>query len=398
MSSVFILGSVRTPIGKMGGALSKVSTVELGSIVIKEALRRSGIPAPEVDHVYLGCVLQAGLGQNVARQAAVKAGLSYETTAETLNAVCGSGLDAVNSAARLILSGEADVVIAGGTENMSEAPFLLTEGRFGYRMGSPMRNTPLVDSMVKDALWDAFNDCHMGVTAENVAKAYGITREELDAFSAMSQQKAEQAIAEGRFREEIVPVVIPGKKGDVTVDSDEGPRPGTTVENLAKLKPAFLKDGLVTAGNSSGINDGAAAVVLVSERKVKELGLTPEAEWFGGQMAGVDPELMGIGPVASTRKLFEKLAISMDNVDLVEANEAFAAQSIAVQRELGIPAEKLNVNGGAIALGHPVGASGCRILVTLIHALRQRGLKTGLATLCVGGGMGVSTLISSRTE
>lgn len=394
MSSVYLLGSVRTAIGKMGGALSGVSAAELGAAVIQEALKRAQVPAEKVDHVYLGSVLQAGLGQNVARQAALKAGLPFGVTAETLNAVCGSGLDAVNAAARMILAGDADVVVAGGTENMSSAPFLLKDARFGYRMGSPMKSTPLVDSMVCDALWDAFNDCHMGVTAENVAKRYGITREELDAFAARSQQKCEKAIADGRFREEIVPVEIRGRKGEITVvDRDEGPRPDTTAEGLAHLKPAFLPDGIVTAGNSSGINDGAAAVVLVSEEKVKEWGLAPEAKWVGGAMAGVDPAVMGIGPVASTEKLFRRLGLSMSDIDLIEANEAFAAQSIAVQKLLRIPEEKLNVNGGAIALGHPVGASGCRILVTLLHAMKAQNAHRGLATLCVGGGMGVSTVV-----
>ncbi len=391
MQKVFIMGSCRTPIGKMGGALSSISAVDLGSIVISETLKRSGIPADAVDHVYMGCVLQSALGQNVARQAAIKAGLPYSTTAETLNIVCGSGLDAVNSAARLITSGDADVVIAGGTESMSNAPFALQQARFGYRMGSPMMNTPLIDTMVNDGLWDAINNYHMGITAENVAEKWNISREELDAFSAASQYKAASAIADGRFKDEIVPVVIKGKKGDTVVDTDEGPRPGTTVEALAKLRPAFKPDGIVTAGNSSGINDGAAAVVLVSEEKVRELGLIPQAEWVGGALGGVDPAIMGIGPVESTRKLLKKLDMSISDIDLVEANEAFAAQSIAVRRELEIPDEKLNINGGAIALGHPVGASGCRILVTLIHAMKAG--QTGLATLCIGGGMGCSTII-----
>lgn len=395
MRKVFILGACRTPIGKMGGALASVSVVELGSIAIKEALNRAKVPEEKVDHIYMGCVLQAALGQNVARQAAIKAGLPYTTTAETLNIVCGSGLDAVNSAARLIQSEDADIVVAGGMESMSKAPFALPNARFGYRMGSPMMNTPFVDTMVNDGLWDAINNYHMGVTAENVVEKWGITREELDAFAVTSQDKASAAIAEGRFKDEIVPVVIKGRKGDTVVDTDEGPRPGTTVEALAKLKPAFKPDGIVTAGNSSGINDGAAAVVLVSEEKVRELGLVPQAEWIGGALGGVNPAIMGIGPVESTKKLFKKLNMTMDDIDLIEANEAFAAQSIAVKRELGIPDDKLNVNGGAIALGHPVGASGCRILVTLIHAMKQKDAKTGLATLCIGGGMGCSTLIKN---
>lgn len=393
MRKVFIMGACRTPIGKMGGALSSLSAVDLGALVISEALRRSGIQAETVDHVYLGCVIQAGLGQNVARQAAIKAGLPYSATAETLNIVCGSGLSAVNSAARLIRSGEADIVIAGGTESMSKAPFALKDARFGYRMGSPMMNTPLVDTMVNDALWDAINDYHMGITAENVVEKYNITRRELDEFSAASQEKAAAAIAAGRFKDEIVPVVIKGKKNNTVIDTDEGPRPGTTVEALARLKPVFKPDGIVTAGNSSGINDGAAAVILVSEDKVREMGLRPQAEWIGGTLGGVDPAIMGIGPVASTRKLLEKLNMTIDEIDLIEGNEAFAAQSIAVKRDLGILDHKLNVNGGAIALGHPVGASGCRILVTLIHAMKQRKAETGLAMLCIGGGMGCSTII-----
>ena len=394
MTKVFILGACRTPIGKMGGAMASLTAVDLGSIVIKEALNRSKVPAEQVDHVYMGNVLQAGSGQNVARQAAIKAGLLYSTTAENLNIVCGSGLDAVNSAARLIQAGDADIVIAGGTESMSNAPFALKQARFGYRMGSPMINTPLVDTMVNDGLWDAINDYHMGIIAENVAEKYGLTREELDQFAVESQDKASAAIADGKFNDEIVPVVIKGRKSNTVVDTDEGPKPGTTVEGLSKLKPAFKPDGIVTAGNSSGINDGAAAVVLVSEDKVKGLGLEPQAEWIGGALGGVDPAIMGIGPVESTRKLLKKLDITIDDIDLIEANEAFAAQSIAVKRELGIQEEKLNVNGGAIALGHPVGASGCRILVTLIHTIKEKNVKTGLVTLCIGGGMGCSTIIS----
>ena len=396
MQKVFIMGACRTPIGKMGGVLSSLSAVDLGALVIGESLKRSGISMDQVDHVYMGCVIQAGLGQNVARQAAIKAGLPFSTTAETLNVVCGSGLDAVNSAARLIRSGDADIVIAGGTESMSRAPFALKGARFGYRMGSPMMNTPLVDTMVNDALWDAINDYHMGITAENVAEEWGISREELDAFSVVSQDKAASAIANGRFKDEIVPVVIKGRKGDTVVDTDEGPRPGTTVEALSILKSAFKPDGIVTAGNSSGINDGAAAVTLVSEDKVKELGLSPQAEWIGGTLGGVDPTIMGVGPVESTRKLLVKLGLTIEDIDLVEGNEAFAAQSIAVKRELNIPDEKLNINGGAIALGHPVGASGCRILVTLIHAMKQKNAAMGLAMLCIGGGMGCSAVIRNN--
>ncbi len=393
MKKVFILGACRTPIGRMGGALSSLSAVDLGAIVIKESVKRSGIPINSVDHVYMGCVIQAGLGQNVARQAAIKAGLSVTTTAQTVNIVCGSGLDSVNSAARMIACGDADVVIAGGMESMSNAPFAIMNGRYGYKMGSPMLNTPLVDTMVNDALWDAVNNYHMGITAENVAEKYGLTREELDSFAVDSQNKAAMAIAEGRFKEEIVPVTIKGRKGDTVVDTDEGPRPGTTVETLRKLKPAFKPDGIVTAGNSSGINDGAAAVVLVTEDKIKELGLKPQAEWINGALGGVSPAIMGLGPVESTKKLLKRLDMSIENIDLIEGNEAFSAQSIAVKRELNIPDSKLNINGGAIALGHPVGASGCRILVTLIYAMIQKCKNTGLAMLCIGGGMGCSTII-----
>ena len=393
MGRIFIMGTCRTPIGKMGGSLSSLSASELGSCVIKEALKRASIPAEQVDHVLMGCVLQAGLGQNVARQASLQAGLPVTTTAETINIVCGSGLDAVNSAARMIQVGDADIVIAGGMESMSNAPFAVMNARYGYKMGSPMINTPLVDTMVNDGLWEAMNNYHMGITAENVAEQWGISRRELDAFSAESQRKTCKAIESGRFKEEIVPVIIKGRKGDTVVDTDEGPRPDTTVEGLAKLKPAFKPDGIVTAGNSSGINDGAAALVLVSEKKAEELGLHPEAEWLGGALGGVDPSVMGVGPVASTQKLLKKLELTIDDFDLIEANEAFAAQSVAVKRDLNIPEEKLNVNGGAIALGHPIGASGCRILVTLIHAMKARNSKTGLATLCIGGGMGCSTAV-----
>ena len=393
MNKVYIVSACRTPIGKMGGTLSSVTAVDLGSIVIKEALQRSKVPAEQVDHVYMGCVIQAALGQNVARQSALKAGLPFSATAETLNVVCGSGLDAVNSAARMIQTGEADVVVAGGMESMSNAPFALKQARFGYRMGSPMMSTPLVDTMVNDALWDAVNDYHMGITAENVAEKWGLTRTDLDEFAVASQAKAVAAQKAGAFKDEIVPVVIKGRKGGTVVDTDEGPRPGTTVEGLAKLKPAFKPDGIVTAGNASGINDGAAAVVLVSEEKLKELGSEPMAEWVGGALGGVDPAIMGVGPVKSTKKLLGRLGLTINDMGLIEANEAFAAQSLAVKKELGIPDDKLNINGGAIALGHPVGASGCRILVTLLYAMKHKGVNTGLATLCIGGGMGCSTIV-----
>lgn len=393
MEKVFISGACRTPIGKMGGALSSKSAVELGAVVISEAVKRAGITADMVDHVFMGCVIQAGLGQNVARQASIKAGLPVKTTAETVNAVCGSGLDCVNLAANMIRCGDADIVVAGGMESMSNAPFAAMQARFGYRMGYPTKSSELVDTMVNDALWDAFNNVHMGITAENIVRQWNLTREELDKFSLASQQKAEKAIQNGAFRSEIVPVPVKQKKETILVDSDEGPRKGMTMDALAMLKPAFDPNGAVTAGNASGINDGAAAVVLLSERKCIELGLVPQAEWLGGALGGVDPAIMGIGPVVSTQKLLKKLNLSIDDVDIIEGNEAFAAQSVVVQRELNIPPEKLNVNGGAIALGHPVGASGCRILVTLIHAMKAREAETGLAMLCIGGGMGCSTMI-----
>ena len=386
---VVLAGACRTAIGKMGGALSNTPAPELGAIVIKEALNRAGVAPEAVDQVLMGCVIQAGQGQNVARQASIKAGLPIEVPAVTLNVVCGSGLNCVNTAAAMIMAGEADIVVAGGMENMSMAPYALKNARYGYRMG----NAPMVDTMVNDALWDAFNDYHMGITAENVCEKYGITREELDEFSANSQQKAEKAIADGKFKDEIVPVPVKVKKETVMFDTDEGPRPGTTAESLARLKPAFKKDGIVTAGNASGINDGAAAIVVMSEEKAKELGVTPMATWVAGALGGVDPSIMGVGPVASTKKVLAKTGMSIDDFDLIEANEAFAAQSIAVGRDLGFNTDKLNVNGGAIALGHPVGASGCRILVTLLHEMQKRDAKTGLATLCIGGGMGCSAIV-----
>lgn len=389
MKKIVLAGACRTAIGTMGGALSTVPAAELGSIVIKEALNRAGVPAEQVDHVYMGCVIQAGLGQNVARQAALKAGLPVTTPAVTVNVVCGSGLNCVNMAAQMIEAGDADIVVAGGTESMSLAPYAMMKGRYGYRMG----NATLVDTMVNDALWDAFNNYHMGITAENVAEQWGLTREMLDEFAACSQQKCEKAVAEGKFKDEIVPVEVKGKKGSVIVDTDEGPRPGTTAETLARLKPAFKKDGIVTAGNASGINDGAAAIVVMSEEKAKELGVKPMATWIGGALGGVDPSIMGVGPVAAVNKLMKKLNMKVSDMDLIEANEAFAAQSLAVGHDLGFEMDKLNVNGGAIALGHPVGASGCRILVTLLHEMQRRDAKTGLATLCIGGGMGCATVV-----
>lgn len=389
MEKVFIAGACRTPIGKFGGTLSSVAAVDLGAIVIKEALKRAAITEDAVDHVYMGCVIQAGLGQNVARQAAIKAGLPVATTAETINVVCGSGLDAVNNAARMIQTGDAEIVVAGGMESMSNAPYVLKQARFGYRMG----NAPVVDSMVNDALWDSFNDYHMGITAENVCEQWKLTREELDAYAVDSQEKAIHAIKNGCFKEEIVPVTIKKKKETIVFDTDEAPRSDTTLESLSKLRPAFKANGMVTAGNSSGINDGAAAVVLISERKAKELGISPMAEWVGGILGGIDPSVMGVAPVVSTQKLLKKINMKIEDVDLVEANEAFAAQAIVVAKELNIPSDRININGGAIALGHPVGASGCRILVTLLYEMKAKKAETGLATLCIGGGMGCSTLV-----
>lgn len=386
---IVLAGACRTAIGTMGGTLSTTPAAELGAIVIKEALNRAGVAPEAVDQVYMGCVIQAGLGQNVARQASIKAGLPIEVPAVTMNVVCGSGLNCVNQAAQMILAGDADIVVAGGMENMSLAPYTVPQGRYGYRMG----NATMVDTMVNDALTDAFNQYHMGITAENICEKWGLTREELDEFAANSQQKTVAAQEAGKFDDEIVPVEVKKKKETIVFNKDEGPRPGTTKESIAKLRPAFKKDGIVTAANSSGINDGAAAVVVMSEEKAKELGVKPMATWVAGALAGVDPTIMGIGPVAATRKVMAKTGMNIDDFDLIEANEAFAAQSIAVGRDLGINLDKLNVNGGAIALGHPVGASGCRILVTLLHEMVKRDAKKGLATLCIGGGMGCATIV-----
>ena len=386
---IVLAGACRTAIGTMGGTLSTTSSQELGAAVIRDALGRTGIKPEQVDFVYMGCVLQAGLGQNVARQASLKAGIPVEIPAVTINVVCGSGLDSVNLAAQMIQCGDADIVVAGGTENMSLAPYLLKNARYGYRMN----NGQLIDSMVNDALWDAFHDYHMGITAENVAERWGLTREELDRFAVHSQQKACDAIKTGRFKNEIVPVEIKKKKETIVFDVDEGPRPGTTVEGIARLRPAFKPDGVVTEANASSINDGAAAVVVMSEEKAKELGVKPMAAWVAGALAGIAPEIMGVGPVAATKKVMDKTGLSVDAFDLIEANEAFAAQSLAVARDLSFDMRKVNVNGGAIALGHPVGASGCRILVTLLHEMEKRGAKRGLATLCIGGGMGCATVV-----
>ncbi|MDR2947101.1 MAG: acetyl-CoA C-acetyltransferase [Candidatus Adiutrix sp.] len=388
-NNIVIVGACRTAIGKFGGALAETPVEELGAVVIKEALRRAGLAADQADEVVMGCVLQAARGQNVARQAALRAGLPVETPAETLNIVCGSGLQSVSLAASLIQSGQAEIVVAGGMENMSAAPYLLDKARYGYRLGDGQ----LIDSVTHDALSDAFNEYHMGITAENVAEKYGLSRQMQDDFAVWSQQKCEKAQSEGKFKDEIAPVPIKRKKETVAFDQDEYPRPGATLESIAGLKPAFKKDGTVTAANASGINDGAAAVVLMSEAKAKENGLKPLARWLGGATAGVDPAVMGIGPAASTRKLLERLNVTLEQIDLIEANEAFAAQALAVGKLLGWDDRKVNVNGGAIALGHPVGASGCRILVTLLYEMRRRQAAKGLATLCVGGGMGVSALV-----
>ena len=387
---VVLAGACRTAIGKMGGALSNTPAADLGAIVIKEALNRAGVKPEQVDEVLMGCVIQAAQGQNVARQASIKAGLPIEVPAVTLNVVCGSGLNCVNQAAAMIKAGQADIVVAGGMENMSMAPYAMTKARFGYRMN----NATIIDTMVNDALTDAFNHYHMMITAENICDRWHLTREELDEFSANSQQKAEKAMAEHKFDDEIVPVPVKVKKQIVEFKVDEGPRPGTTVETLAKLRCCSGKEGgMVTAGNASGINDGAAAIVVMSEEKAKELGVTPMATWVQGALAGVEPEVMGIGPVAATRKVMERTGLTVDDMDLIEANEAFAAQSVAVARDLGFDMSKVNVNGGAVALGHPVGASGCRILVTLLHEMQKRDAKKGLATLCIGGGMGCATIV-----
>ena len=386
---VVLAGACRTAIGVMGGQFANTSAVELGTIVIKEALKRAGVSPDQVDEVYMGNVIQAGNGQNPARQAAVYAGIPNEVPATTINVLCGSGLHCVNLAAKLIAAGDADIIVAGGMENMTMAPYMLRNGRYGYRMG----NATIEDAMIKDGLTDAFHNYHMGITAENICEQWGLTREELDEFAAWSQNKCEKAMAEGKFKDEIVPVEVKKKKETILVDTDEGPRKGITKEGLAKLRPAFKKDGMVTAGNASGINDGAAALIVMSEEKAIELGVTPMATWIGGELAGCDPAIMGIGPVYSTRKVMKKLGMEIGDFDLIEANEAFAAQSVAVGKDLGFDLSKLNVNGGAIALGHPVGCSGARILVSLLYEMQKEDVHTGLATLCVGGGMGCSAVV-----
>ncbi len=389
MKEVVIISAVRTPIGSFNGTLSSVSAVELGAIVVKEAIKRAGIRPDQVDQTILGCILQAGLGQGVARQAAVKAGIPVEKPAYTINIICGSGLKTVQLAAQAIMTGESDIVVAGGTENMTASPYVLQQARNGYKMG----NGQLIDTMINDALSDAFNNYHMGMTAENLAEKYSLTREDQDIFSAGSQNKTEAAIKTGKFVDEIVPVVISSRKGDIIFDTDEFPKAGVTVEGLGKLRPAFKKDGTVTAGNASGINDGAAALVIMSADKAKELGLTPLAKIVSFATEGVDPSIMGIGPVPAVKKALSRANLEIKGIDLIEANEAFAAQSLAVAKELNFDMEKVNVNGGAIALGHPVGSSGARILVTLLHEMKRRDAKTGLATLCIGGGMGTALIV-----
>ena len=390
MRNVAIISATRTAIGKFGGSLKDFTPGQLGSVVLKDALKRAGIGAGDVDEVIMGNVLSAGHGQNVARQAAIGAGIPVEVSSYCVNKVCGSGLKSVILGAQSIMLGDADVVLAGGVESMSQAPYALKKARWGAKMG----NDELVDLMVHDGLWDIFNNYHMGITAENVAAKFAITREMQDDFSSKSQNKAEAAIKAGKFREEIVPVSVPQPKGEpVPFDTDEFPRSGTTKESLSKLKPAFKKDGTVTAGNASGINDGAACVLLMSEEKAKEKGIEPLATIKSYGLSGVAPELMGTGPISATKKALKRADLTVDKLDLIEANEAFAAQSIAVNKELGLDPDKVNVNGGAIALGHPIGASGARILVTLIHELKRRNGTYGLATLCVGGGQGVAMIV-----
>lgn len=390
MKEVVIVSAVRTAIGSYGGSLKNVEAVKLGEIVIKEAVKRAGIKAEDINEVIMGNVLQGGLGQNTARQAAVHAGIPYDVPSMTINKVCGSGLKSVNLAVQSILLEDADIIVAGGMESMSQAGYVAEGVRWGNRMG----DGKLVDMMIKDGLWEIFNGYHMGVTAENIAEKWDLSREEQDEFAAASQQKAVKAIKEGRFEDEIVPVEIPQRKGEpVIFKEDEHPRSGTTVDKLANLNPAFKKDGTVTAGSSSGINDGASAVVLMSKEKAEELGIKPLATVVSYASGGVDPKIMGTGPIPATRKAMEKGDMKVEDMDLIEANEAFASQSLAVMKELNFDSEIVNVNGGAIALGHPIGCSGNRILVTLLHEMKKRDSKYGLATLCIGGGQGAATIV-----
>lgn len=390
MRDVVIASAVRTPIGNFGGSLKTVPARTLGALAVKEALKRAGVSGDKVEEVIMGNVLQGGLGQNIARQISIDAGIPQEVPSMTINKVCGSGLRAVELAAQIIKAGDAEIIVAGGAENMSMSGYIDNKSRWGARMG----DYKAVDLMIKDGLSDAFSGVHMGITAENIAEQWNLTREELDAFAAKSQQKAEAAVKNGKFKDEIVPVEVPQRKGDpVVFDTDEFPKFGTTAEGLKKLRPAFKKDGVVTAANASGINDSGAAVVVMSKEKADELGITPLATIKAYASAGVDPQIMGIGPVPSSKKALEKAGWTVDDLDLIEANEAFAAQSVAVGKELGFNLEKLNVNGGAIALGHPIGSSGCRILVTLLYEMKKRDAKKGLATLCIGGGQGTALLV-----
>jgi len=387
---VVIVGAGRTPIGSFGGSLSKLSAIELGVIAANGVIEKAGIDKNIIDEVILGNILQAGLGQNPARQIAIKSGLNENTPAMTINKVCGSGLRAVSMAAQFIMLGDADCILAGGAESMSNAPYVMSNARWGQRMG----NGEIVDTMIKDGLTDAFNDYHMGITAENIAERWNISREEQDEFALNSQLKAEKAQKEGKFKDEIIPVSIPQRKGDpIVVDTDEYPKHGMTIEKIAKLRPAFKKDGTVTAANSSGINDGAAFVLVMSKEKADELGIKPIASIKSYASAALDPAIMGYGPVPATIKALEKANMKIEDIDLIEANEAFAVQSLAVAKDLGLNKEIVNVNGGAIALGHPIGASGTRILVTLLHEMIKRDSKTGLATLCIGGGQGTSLIV-----
>jgi len=391
MAKAVIVSAVRTPVGSFGGSLKGLGAAKIGSIAIKEALDRIKLDPAKVDEVVFGCVLQGGLGQNIARQCSLGAGLPVEVPALTINKVCGSGLRSVSLAAQMIQNGDADIVVAGGTENMSDAPFVLDEARWGYRMASPKSGFGKVkDMMIFDGIWDVYNSIHMGNTAENVAKEFNLTRDQLDEFAAASQNKAEAAIKAGKFKDEIVPVELKSKKGTVVFDTDEFVRFGATKEALGKLKPAFQNDGIVTAGNASGVNDGAAAIVVMSEEKAKELGLTPMATFTGWASGGVDPKVMGLGPIPAVKKLCAKTGLKVEDFDVIEANEAFIAQWLAVGQTLGFDLNKVNVNGGATAIGHPIGASGARILVTLLYEMKRRGAKKGLATLCIGGGMGTA--------
>ena len=387
MRKIYIAEAVRTAVGKFQGTLTNISSVELGKTVIKGLLERSGIRPEDIDEVIMGSICTAGMGQNVARQMELAAGIPNDKTAVTLNMVCGSGMRAIAMAAQEIKCGDAEIIAAGGSENMTAAPYVLKKARGGYRMG----NGEIIDTMVNDGLWDVFNNCHMGITAENLSEKYNISREEQDKMSAESQNKAEKAIRDGRFKDEIVPVIIPQRKGDpIVFETDEFPRFGTTPQTLAKLKPAFKKDGTVTAGNARGCTDGAAAVLVVSEDALKKYNLKPMARIVSYAWAGVDPSIMGIGPAYAVRKALDKAGWKLEDVELIEANEAFAAQSLSVAKELGFNMDIVNVNGGAVALGHPIGASGARITVSLLHEMKKRGVKKGLATLCIGGGMGIA--------